>query len=40
VGAAAIWFIGIETKGRTFSEIDSTMTTSPETDLRPEVATR
>ena len=25
VGAAAIWFIGIETKGRTISEIDDTL---------------
>jgi putative MFS transporter len=25
VGAAAIWFIGIETKGRTIGEIDGTL---------------
>jgi putative MFS transporter len=29
VGAAAIWFIGIETKGRTIGEIDGTLTGSP-----------
>jgi len=40
VGAAAIWFIGIETKGRTFTEIDSTMTGPGETELTPEVVTR
>jgi putative MFS transporter len=40
VGAAAIWFIGIETKGRTFSEIDSTMATPTATELAPEVASR
>ncbi len=40
VAAAAIWFIGIETKGRTIAEIDSTLTASPEVKLAPEVATR
>jgi putative MFS transporter len=29
VGAAAIWFIGFETKGRTIGEIDGTLTASP-----------
>jgi MFS transporter, putative metabolite:H+ symporter len=29
VGAAAIWFIGIETKGRTIEEIDKTLNASP-----------
>ena len=40
VGAAAIWFIGIETKGRTIAEIDSTLTGSPEAEPVAEVATR
>ncbi len=40
VGAAAIWFIGIETKGRTIAEIDSTLTTSAEARLSPEAAIR
>jgi putative MFS transporter len=40
VGAAAIWFIGIETKGLTISEIDSTMTGTAEAELRPEAITR
>ena len=40
VGAAAIWFIGIETKGRTIAEIDSTLTGSPEAEPAPELATR
>jgi len=40
VGAAAIWFIGIETKGRTIAEIDGTLTGSPAVELAPEVATR
>lgn len=30
VGAAAIWFIGIETKGRTIAEIDGTLNASAE----------
>ncbi len=30
VGAAAIWFIGIETKGRTIAEIDGTLTAAAE----------
>jgi len=40
VAAAAIWFIGIETKGRTIAEIDSTLTGSAGAELTPEVATR
>jgi putative MFS transporter len=40
VGAAAIWFIGFETRGRTISEIDGTLTASPEEELAPEAATR
>jgi putative MFS transporter len=40
VGAAAIWFIGFETKGRTIGEIDSTLTASHTEELAPEVATR
>jgi MFS transporter, putative metabolite:H+ symporter len=40
VGAAAIWFIGIETRGRTFADIDNAMTAPADTELRPEVATR
>ena len=40
VGAAAIWFIGIETKGRTIAEIDGTLTGSPAVELAPEVAAR
>ena len=40
VGAAAIWFIGIETKGRTIAEIDGTLTGSPEAEPVAEVATR
>ncbi len=40
VGAAAIWFIGFETKGRTIAEIDSTLTASSEEELAPGVATR
>jgi putative MFS transporter len=40
VGAAAIWFIGFETRGRTISEIDGTLTASPEGELAPEAATR
>jgi hypothetical protein len=28
VGAVAIWFIGIETKGRTIGEIDETLNAS------------
>ena len=34
VGAAAIWFIGIETKGRTIAEIDGTLTGSPAVEPR------
>jgi putative MFS transporter len=40
VGAAAIWFIGIETKGRTIAEIDNTLTAPDATALTPETATR
>jgi MFS transporter, putative metabolite:H+ symporter len=40
VAAAAIWFIGFETKGRTIGEIDSTLTASHTEELAPEVATR
>jgi putative MFS transporter len=38
VGAAAIWFIGFETKGRTIAEIDSTLTASPAARPSPKVA--
>ena len=40
VAAAAIWFIGFETKGRTIGEIDSTLTASHTEELASEVATR
>jgi putative MFS transporter len=40
VGAAAIWFIGFETKGRTIAEIDGTLTAPAKPDLASEVATR
>jgi putative MFS transporter len=40
VSAFAIWFIGIETRGRTIGEIDSTLTASPAVELAPEVVTR
>ena len=40
VAAAAIWFIGIETKGRTIGEIDSTLTAPEAVELAPEPATR
>jgi putative MFS transporter len=40
VAAAAIWFIGIETRGRTIGEIDSTLTASTEVELAPEAATQ
>jgi putative MFS transporter len=40
VAAAAIWFIGIETRGRTISEIDGALTGSTEAELTPEAATR
>ena len=39
VAAAAIWFIGIETRGRTIAEIDSALT-APQAELAPETATR
>jgi putative MFS transporter len=38
VGAAAIWFIGFETRGRTIGEIDGTLNASPEAGSSPEVA--
>jgi putative MFS transporter len=40
VAAAAMWFIGIETKGRTIGEIDNTLTASHTEELASEVATR
>ncbi len=40
VAAAAIWFIGIETRGRTIGEIDSTLTAPEAVELAPEPATR
>jgi MFS transporter, putative metabolite:H+ symporter len=39
VAAAAIWFIGIETRGRTIAEIDSALT-APEAELASEQAGR
>ena len=39
VAAAAIWFIGIETRGRTIADIDSALTT-PTAELASEPATR
>jgi putative MFS transporter len=38
VGAAAIWFIGFETRGRTIGEIDSTLTASPEAGVSSGIA--
>jgi putative MFS transporter len=38
VGAAAIWFIGIETKGRTIGEIDGTLKASPGVGSSTEAA--
>jgi putative MFS transporter len=38
VGAAAIWFIGFETRGRTIGEIDSTLTAASAAEAAPEVA--
>jgi len=38
VGAAAIWFIGIETRGRTIGEIDSTLTAAAAARSSPDVA--
>ena len=38
VGAAAIWFIGFETRGRTIAEIDSTLNASPASESSPKVA--
>jgi putative MFS transporter len=40
VAAAAIWFIGIETKGRTIGEIDSTLTAPEAVELVPQVVRR
>src|SRR5580692_9173311 len=40
VAAAAIWFIGFETRGRTIAEIDSTLAASRALKMAPEVATR
>jgi MFS transporter, putative metabolite:H+ symporter len=38
VGAAAIWFIGFETRGRTIGEIDSKLTSASAVKAVPEVA--
>jgi putative MFS transporter len=38
VGAAAIWFIGFETKGRTIEEIDSALNATPAARPSPNVA--
>jgi len=38
VGAAAIWFIGIETKGRTIAEIDSTLHATAAGGSEPKLA--
>ena len=38
VGAAAIWFIGFETRGRTIGEIDSKLTAASAAEAVPEVA--
>ena len=38
VGAAAIWFIGFETRGRTIGEIDSKLTAASAVEAVPEVA--
>jgi MFS transporter, putative metabolite:H+ symporter len=40
VGAAAIWFIGFETRGRTISEIDSTLTAPSQAELVPKTASQ
>ena len=40
VGAAAVWFIGFETKGRTIAEIDSTLSAGADTELAPETVAR
>lgn len=40
VAAAAIWFFGIETKGRTIAEIDSTLTGATGGELASEAASR
>ncbi|HUB14247.1 MAG TPA: MFS transporter [Acetobacteraceae bacterium] len=39
VAAAAIWFIGIETRGRTIQQIDESLST-PQSELAPEAASR
>ena len=38
VGAAAIWFIGFETRGRTIGEIDSTLNAPSAAESSPKVA--
>lgn len=38
VGAAAIWFIGFETKGRTIADIDGALNPSPAAGSSPKVA--
>jgi putative MFS transporter len=38
VAAVAIWFIGIETRGRTIEEIDGTLTAPPAAESSPKVA--
>ncbi len=38
LGAAAIWFIGIETRGRTISEIDNTLTAPTGVEMARETA--
>lgn len=38
VGAAAIWFIGFETKGRTIADIDGALNASPAAGSSPNVA--
>ncbi|HEV2956599.1 MAG TPA: hypothetical protein VGX95_10815 [Xanthobacteraceae bacterium] len=35
LGAAAIWFIGFETRGRTIDEIDSALTARAASKARP-----
>jgi hypothetical protein len=38
VGAAAIWFIGFETRGRTIGEIDSTLSAPTPPELSSKVS--
>jgi putative MFS transporter len=40
VAAAAIWFIGFETRGRTIAEIDGALAGAPAAELAQEAATR